>query len=420
MVAVTALGWLPNPLVDHQAAHSFLGSGVQAGPFCLGVRPLVVAFVLVELGALILPFTRQRRRQDPDLRRRLWIIAVVLGMGVAWFQGLSLAFALENMNYGYSGGWMGDYGGWGGDVVPNPGWMFRLATATMCAAGVTAVAAIVHWLDHRGLGPGMAALLLADAVALMAGGVLRQGRLIALGESTLFFALLTLLFLAALLIGTHWLLGREPRGGGGLPAALPTTGLLPYEWAITLLLVPTTLASFGVGGSDALLELFLPGRGPWIAVAIPVVLVGTPVASLFFYWRRRRWWSGPQSGAWLRLVVASAVLMVALVLADAFLLRAMPFAGAGALGWITIVALGGDAWDELRAWRKQGSEPVELARHQDLADAIEQLRELREAEPQARFVLTGRRFRALTYFFGPYVPLRIVRVDGDHTLKSKP
>ncbi len=420
MVAVTALAWLPHPLVDTQAAAAFLGTPIQAGPFALGLGPLVTAFVLVELGALILPFTRHRRRRDPILRRRLWMIAAVMALGLAWLQGLSLAWVLENMNYGHGGGPMGAYGGWGPEIVARPGWAFRLATAGMCVVGTGLIAVLVRWLDRRGLGPGMAALLLAETGALLARGMVQQGRMVALGESNLFFTLLLLLALSALAVGTVWLLGRRLEGAAGLPAALPTCGLMPYEWALTLLLLPATFASFGLPGAEQLMDWFLPGRGPWIAVAIPVALLGAPLASTLFYWRRRQWWTDHHRPAWLRAVAASAGAMLVVVLADASLLHAMPMAGAGVLGWIALVALLGDAWDELLAWHRRGGEPREISRHQDVADALEELDALQGAQPDARFVLTGLRYRSLTYFFGPWVPLRILRVDGDHPLEAKP
>jgi hypothetical protein len=417
MVAVSALAWLPNPMVDGEAAQAAFGTAIKAGPFSLGVRPLLVAFVLVELGALILPFTRERRRQDPRLRRRLWWIAAIAAVGFAAFQGLSLAFTLENAAHG--GGMTSLYGGWGPDLVPRPGWMFRLATAGMCAIGTVLIAALVRGLDHRGFGPGMAALLLADSLALLPQDLIHQGRRVVIGEINLLHVLLTLLLIGALVVGASRILGQRSAGVGGLPAVLPPCGLMPYEWAITLLILPSTIAAFGAPGAGRLMDLLLPGGWLWIAVAIPVVLLGTPLASTLFYWRRRLWWTDERRGVWLWTVVTGAFLMLVLVLVDAILLRSMPM-GAGALAWIVIVALLGDAWDELRAWRAQGAEPRELARHQDVADALEELDGLRAAHPDARFVLAGLRYRSLTYFFGPWVPLRILRVDGDHELKAKP
>ncbi len=418
MALVTLLGWLPHPLLDHAMLADIGAGNLHAGPFGLGVRPLMVGFVLVELGALILPGTRHRRRQDPHLRRKLWAMGALLGVGVAWLQGFSLAVALESMS---SGGGYGYYGTWGDAVVPNPGWMFRLGTAAMTAFGVGCMAGLVRWLDRHGLGPGMAALLLADGLAMAGLDLQHQGRALFQGQSSIFLSLLMLLALAGLLAGAWWALGRTSQARGGLPACLPVTGLLPYEIAITLLLIPGTIASFGMHGGDALQSALAPGTKLWVAVAVPVSLLAVPVAATLFYWRRRHWWTGPQRGAWLKLLAASAGLVLLVVLGDAWAMRSVPFLMVGGIvGWLILVALAGDAWTELSAWRAIGRAPVELARHQDLADALEQLRELQGSDPDGHYVLTGLRFRSLTYFFGPYVPLRILGAPGLHSPSVAP
>lgn len=419
MVLVTALGWLPHPLLDHELQASLTNLTTAFGPFSLGVRPLMVGFVLVELGALILPFTRQRRRQDPLLRRKLWLLGAALGVALAWVQGLSLAFALESMGSNYSPDFFGGYGGYGGygpPLVTRAGWLFRLATAGMTAIGVGCLAVVVRWLDRRGLGPGMAALLLADGLVVAGHGLVRHGRGVTLGESSLFFALLMLLALGGLLVGAWWLLGRTGEGRDALPACLPTTGLLPYELAFLVLMIPSYAASLIGGGADKLVDLFHPGGGPWLLVAIPVVLLTAPVAATLYHWRRRQWWSGPQRSRWLALVAASAGLVVVVVVADAWSMRAAPLLMAlGVTGWLALVALAGDAWTEITAWRRLGCAPSELARHQDVADALEQLRDLRAGDPDGTYVLAGLRFRSLTYFFGPYVPLRILGAPSTHS-----
>ena len=418
MALATALAWVPHPLLNMEMQAGMSSVVSSFGPFALGVRPLLVGLVLVELVALILPFTRHRRCQDPSLRRTLFLLGVIVGVGLAWFQGISLAFALENINGGYSpdlfGGYDG-YSGWDDPLVTRAGWMFRLTTAFMCAGGVGCLAVVVRWLDRHGLGPGMAALLLADALVLAGHGLIQQGRYVVLGESSLFYALLLLAGLGLLAAATWWLLGRPPRGDDALPACLPVTGLFPYEIAISLLLIPSTLAAFGLGGSDQIMDFFTPGGGPWLAVAIPTVLLATPVAATLFYWRRRHWWTNAHRARWLMLLAASAGMMLVLVLLDAWLMHNTPMmAMGGVIGWITLVALLGDGGSELAAWRRIGGEPTELARHQDMADALAQLRDLQAGDPEGDYTLVGQRFRALTYFFGPYVPLRIIGAPSAH------
>ncbi len=115
LLLVWMASYLPHPLLDPEALDVLGAQGVVASPMVLGLRPLIAAFILVELGALAYPGTRQRRRTDPSLRTRLWLLAALLGIGIAWLQGISLALTLEMMN-GYHG-----WSAWGTDIVPNPG-----------------------------------------------------------------------------------------------------------------------------------------------------------------------------------------------------------------------------------------------------------------------------------------------------------
>lgn len=411
MLSVAALGWLPHPLLDLQVAGGM--DGQRTGPFCLGVRPLLVGFVLVELVALALPFTRTRRRTDPNLRRWLWPVAVAVGLGLAMVQGLSMAIALENMGAASISPITGFAGGYGPPIVPAPGWAFRLATAVMMTAGVATLAGVVWALDRWGLGPGMAALLLADGLVLVGEGLVDHARWMMVGGTTPLASLLALVFLGGLVVGAWRLLGR---GVGRLPTALPVCGLLPWELALTLLLLPTTVAAFGVPGGDRIADLLRPGGGAWVLISVPITLLVVPLAATLYHWRRRHWWTGPERGPWLLALVISAAVMLALVLLDAALMGTVPFlVGGGLITWITLVALLGDASEELQARRRHGASLRALAWHQDLPDALAQLAELQREDPDGAYVLTGRRFRALTWFFGPYVPLRILGAPSTHS-----
>ncbi len=408
MVLVVLLGWLPHPLLDLQVLGELELWRAPTGPFSLGVRPLLVAFVLVELGALAWPRTRERRRRDAALRHRMWLIAAALALGLAWIQGLGLALTLESV---------AGNGGWGAPLVIRPGWLFRLFTAFMCATGVGLLTMLARSLDRRGLGPGMTALLLVDLLVVTGQGLWMQGRATMMGDITVAGLLAALVGLGICLWGAWRFLERRPRAG--LPAALPTTGLFPYELALLATMLPSSLAGLGLM-DRAWGERLAPGTNGWLALSLAMVLLGAPLASLLFYWRRRAWWSGPERGTWLRAVALSAGCLAVLVLLEGWALEHLPFlVAAGATGWLSILALLGDARDEIEAWRRPGGEaPTELAVHQDLADALDQLAALQAGDPLGHYRLVGRRFRALTYFFGPYVPLRILGHPSPHSMRE--
>lgn len=402
---------IPHPLLDGEAQRALWDHGVVPGPLALGIRPLVVAFILVELGALALPHTRRRRRTDPTLRVKLWLLAALLGVGIAWLQGLSMALTLEAMN-----GPMG-WGAFPEALVPNPGWAFRLSTAALIAAGTGAMAVVARWLDRHGLGPGMAALLLLDALLLAGKGLWQHGQEIHLGAVVPLVGVLVLLALGACLWGVHWLLGRQVRLAGGMPVVLPTSGLEPIQLPAAILGLAWGLASFGGDAASRILDDLLPGRPLWYALSIATVVVAVPLTSTLYYWRRRGWWTGPERPRWLAMQALTVAALLAFVLFEGLLAsQLLLMAGGGLLSWIVLVALLGDLRSEIRAWRvAPGGELQVLAEHQDVADALEELDRRQRQDPDGHYALAGLRYRSTCYFFGPFVPLRILGRPSTHS-----
>ncbi len=71
---------------------------------------------------------------------------------------------------------------------------------------------------------------------------------------------------------------------------------------------------------------------------------------------------------------------------------------------------------EIRGWRSAPEGRLALlAQHQDPADALEHIARLRQEDPAGHYLLTGLRYRSLSYFFGPMVPLRILGAPCAHT-----
>jgi O-antigen/teichoic acid export membrane protein len=193
-------------------------------------------------------------------------------------------------------------------------------------------------------------------------------------------------------------------------------GLLPWELALTVVLIPSTIAALGLHGSERISDLLHPGGAVWVLIAAPLTVAFVPLAATLYHWRRRHWWHGPQRSSWLLAMAASAGMLVLLVLLDAAFMRAVPYLiGGGLVTWLTLLALLGDAREELLARRTLGPALRELAWHQDLPDALEQVAVLQHEDPDGVYVLTGRRFRSLTWFFGPYVPLRILGTPSTHS-----
>lgn len=403
LFGVWLAGFIPLPGLEPGGLAEARAQGTGLGLLMLGIRPLLVAMVLVELVALALPPTRARRRTDLALRKVLWLVAAALALPIAWVQGLGVALSLEQMTWSWH-----DY------LVVSPGWAFRLGTASLLALATAGLTLLARGLDRHGLGPGLAALLLLDVAVAGGAALWRLGQGALLGDVSPAGVVVGLGAPALFAAAIAWVVGRRPRWARDLPVGLPVTGMLPLEVALLVLMVPGSLATL-MGFSEAIPPWLDPIRPASLLPVGLVVLGVSPLAATLFHWRRRAWWRGPERRAWLGLMVVSAALLIAVVLANLLAIRLLPWLTAlGALTLVAGTALALDLWDEITVWRRAaGSAPRLFRNDQDLADALEALEALRRADPAGHYVLCGRRFRSLTYFFGPWVPLRLLGVPGE-------
>jgi hypothetical protein len=206
------------------------------------------------------------------------------------------------------------------------------------------------------------------------------------------------------------------RLAGDRPFTLPTCGTAPYEAGM----LPLSLGGLAVtflylDGLDDALALFMPGSWIYLAVlAVCSVALALPCSALFNWRRRRLLATGHAAGTWLKARLLSGAFLVALAIADFAVLQ---WLGRGLVGFfpdlfalLLTYVLVADLWTEVRArWRAaDGRELEALEVHQDVGDAIEAERRLRDDGQLRDVVLTGRRFRSLSYFLGPYIPLVVL------------
>lgn len=396
--------YLPHPMISWEGNKRLWDLGSPTGPLSLGTSPLLVAFVLVEVVALIVPRLRARRRTDGVLRRQMWTVSLLVALALACVQAWGFAFGLENLAWNVS-----PWGGYSDPAVLAPGWLFRLETMAMMVIGTGLLGLVALMLERNGLGRGFALLLLLEAVTEIGWAgeslvhSLRVGALTPLGGIVLLAAV------AGALAALRWFF----RPGRSLP--LPVSGLWPLEVGLLIAMGPSLLDTFGVPGLTDLSMDLVPGGQLYLEMVMAGVLLWLIPAATLFHWRRRKELWGPQRKQWLRALGGSAAFLIALVLLDHLIWgQGGGLAWPGALGLLSLYVLGADWWEEVVAWRRSPAEaPLRLIeQHQDPVDALEALAARRAADPDGYYVLTGLRFRSLTWFFAPFVSLLVLGVPG--------
>ena len=413
------LGWLPHPLIDHGALpHSFSFFGTSElglrdiSPLSQGITPFLIGFILVELFALVVPALRRKRLSDLRFRAKLRTAGLIVGAGWAFAQGLSISFWLENLAWSLNPSWSSS------SLVPDPGWMFRLATALLMTAGSAIYVLAAHLVDRHALGRGFAVVLLAQVVFALpsalasAYGHLMSGILQPMG------VLLLIGILAGVFLGLRWFYAFSDRLVQRTPVRLPTCGSFPLELAWLLCLLPGLLATFlWAPWIQDLSALFSPGSDLCLLIQLGAVFALTVPISVMFHWRRRTMLkSKPYRAFWRSAQIFSGLFLMAAVGLDYFLAPGLDPIGPlwpGAMTLIFVYVLTADLLHEIDLrWRAPGAvDLVAIEVHQDVADALAAEKAFAHWQPEKGVSACGLRYRSLTYVFGPFVPLVLLGPD---------
>lgn len=401
--------WIPHPLVDPSAVDEVLGPYVYfdaaaSGPLAAGPVPFLASFVLIEIVAVLRPSWRRRRLTDPALRVRLWRLSLIVGVIWAVARGAAGALQLANAD-AFLDTWSSR-----SLLLMEPSWRFYLLTTVSSAAGACCFALGAWLVDRFGVGRGFGVMLILYILAPVPAGAAGLLKNLDAGVVLAHEAVGMVAVMVGLWVALSFSFRAAQRRFAGLPLRPPTCGSVPLEAPVFLAAVSGTLAIT----SDFFWQV---GQALWtdpdrlllVEVALVVLLV-VPV-SRWFYWRRRhRLREGRLRRHWLGAMAVSALFLIALAISD-YLVWDWFYGAAlywpGAVTLLVLWALAEDFREELKVRRALATEgePVVVEVHQDVADALEAVQEIPESR---RPRLLGLRYRTLTYFFGPFVPLIIV------------
>ena len=380
------------PGVDRAELH-FVARGApnidaQFSVIALGLNPLVDAFLLVELVALIVPRWRRLRHGGPEGRRALDRAVAAAAIVFAAIQAHLVVRYLESRQ---------DIAGEIYVAGPRQHWLLVLTLI----AGVPVLAWLISIIHRRGVGNGYAVLIVAS---WLAGAPWHEAVVAGYGGLILGAAAAGIIVLGAFAFDART---------GELP--LPASGLSPISTSAGILAALSLLAT---------LRVLVPPRAYEVIRVLDTNLVVAPalvgVLALAWAWvfARPRLWRDQlvraglppvDRGTWLGAAVTSALVLVAAVVLSLVGIRHAPKAAALVQTWMLLFLTATllDLRDELTAQRR-GLVGVWPLHSPVLATAA-------AAKLTAAGIdhhLNSRRTRALLWFFGPYVPI-VVLVPAD-------
>ncbi len=238
--------------------------------FALGVMPYITASIIMQILGHTVPALREMKKEGETGRRKVTQYTRYFTIVLAAFQSYGISFSLMQL------GAVGNV-----PVVPVPGFGF-LFTATVSLTGGTM---FLMWLGEqitdRGIGNGISLLIFAGIVVGLPGAVYSVFSSIAEGQMNALVGLLLLVislgitaFIVFIERGQRRITMQFARRGGKqgtqaqtsyLPLKVNMSGVIPEIFASSLVLLPSSIASFagqneGFGWLQDLAAQLSPGN----------------------------------------------------------------------------------------------------------------------------------------------------------------
>ncbi|WP_375260913.1 preprotein translocase subunit SecY [Palleronia sp.] len=288
LLCVYRLGtYIPVPGIDGNALRDFIeqasaglggilnmftgGAIGRMGIFALGIMPYISASIIVQLMTAMVPQLEQLKKEGDAGRKKINQYTRYGTVFLATFQAYGLAVSLE-----------------AGGLAHDPGWFFRIACVITLVGGTMFLMWLGEQITQRGIGNGISLIIFVGIIAEVPAALAQffaSGRSGAISPALIIGILLMIVAVIAFVVFMERSLRKihiqYPRrqvgmkvydgGSSHLPIKVNPAGVIPAIFASSLLLLPTTLATFSGSESGPVLSTILAYFGP-----------GQPLYLLFF------------------------------------------------------------------------------------------------------------------------------------------
>lgn len=248
--------------------------------FALGIMPYISASIILQLMTVVVPYLDQLKKEGEQGQKKITQYTRYGTVVLSVIQGFGISVGLEAMK-----------------VVQFPGWGFRIMTVLTLTAGTAFIMWLGEQITERGIGNGISLIIFAGIIARMPDAVIKTTRLVSSGEMSFFGLIFLLIFMIGVIAFIIFMeqaqrripveyakrvVGRKVYGGQSshLPLKINVAGVIPPIFASSIIMFPTTIASFfpGVPAMEFVKELMAPG-----SFVYESVFVGFIVFFCYFY-----------------------------------------------------------------------------------------------------------------------------------------
>lgn len=270
------------------------GALEQMSIFALNIMPYVSASIILSLMGVVVKPLEELKKEGEAGQRKINQYTRYGTIVLSIIQGTGIAFWLEGMNGTASGG----LGGSVGDVVADPGWVFRFMTVLSLTTGTAFLMWLGEQITERGIGNGISLIIFAGIVANLPDALFSTYSQLQIGQMKptdllviAFIAVLTTAFICFFeraqrrlpITYAKRMIGQKMHGGqqSHLPLRVNMAGVIPPIFTSSLMMFPMTLANLGIPGMNWLNTQLQPnGPNQWIYMTVFAVMT---IFFCFFY-----------------------------------------------------------------------------------------------------------------------------------------
>ena len=248
--------------------------------FALGIMPYISASIIMQLMGYVLPAFEQLKKEGEAGRRKITQYTRYGTLGLALFQSLGIAVALES-----SAG-----------LVISPGVGFRVTAVVTLTAGTLFLMWLGEQITERGLGNGISILIFGGIAAGLPNAIGGLLELVRTGAMSIIVSLVIIVLIALVTYfvvfverGQRKILvnyarrqvGNKVYGGQSshLPLKLNMAGVIPPIFASSIILLPATVAGW-FGASESM--RWLKDVAGSLSPGQPVYVIFYAAAIIFF------------------------------------------------------------------------------------------------------------------------------------------
>ncbi len=246
--------------------------------FALGITPYISASIVLQLMTYVVPALEQLKKEGEAGRRKITQYTRYATLGLALFQSLSIALALE----GSAG------------LVLNPGFGFRLTAVSSLVAGTMFLMWLGEQITERGLGNGISILIFGGIAAGLPGAIGGLFELVRTGAMGYGSALVVISLVVAVTYAVVFVergqrkilvnyakrqVGNKVYGGQSshLPLKLNMSGVIPPIFASSIILLPATVVGWFATGDQLrwlkdLADLLRPGQPIYVMLYAAAII----------------------------------------------------------------------------------------------------------------------------------------------------